>query len=187
METEEEEYWDAIRNSEVGDVVGFGDYDWIVLERKDNQILLLAETNLNQWVYHTEYVNVTWEKCDLRKWLNDEFYNEFIDEDKEVICKTKITTPGNPEFLLRFGGKPTEDYFFLLSVQEARKLDPKILSLDKKWWLRTPGMYMDLAAYVRENGEISTVGEQVTCERCENEDDREGLGIRPAVYIKIDA
>ncbi|UUZ84930.1 DUF6273 domain-containing protein [Paenibacillus sp. P26] len=60
-------------------------------------------------------VDMTWCDCDLRKWLNEEFYNTTFDAaEKEWIKTTRCTDNGE-------GSPDTEDKVFLLSVTEIKK------------------------------------------------------------------
>ena len=56
----------------------------------------------------------------MRKWLNNEFYNEFRSEEKEVIATVDIANRDNAKWDTP-AGKSTEDKIFLLSVEEAKK------------------------------------------------------------------
>jgi hypothetical protein len=57
---------------------------------------------------------MTWHDCDLRKWLNDEFYNTaFTAEEKELIEMAHCADNGD-------GTPDTEDKVFLLSVNEIK-------------------------------------------------------------------
>ena len=35
--------------------------------------------------YNSKKNDITWEKCTLRKWLNNDFYNSFSEEEKSFI------------------------------------------------------------------------------------------------------
>lgn len=62
---------------------------------------------------------VNWETSDFRDWLNHTFYNKvFNDREKSSILKSKIKNEKNA-----YGGTgaDTEDYVFLLSIEEAEK------------------------------------------------------------------
>lgn len=76
---------------EKGSVVSFGIYgktfdkhpiEWTILDKQDQKILLfsnqiLEEKEYNEIARDDESVShVTWENCSLRKWLNDDFYND---------------------------------------------------------------------------------------------------------------
>ena len=66
--------------------------------------------------YHGEYVDMTWRDCDLRKWLNEAFYNTaFNAAEKGVVKTTHCTDNGE-------GSPDTEDRVFLLGVAEVKRL-----------------------------------------------------------------
>lgn len=69
----------------VGGYVKFGSYpqnngdikepiEWLVLEVNGNKALLISSYGLDCKEYHHEFEFITWENCDLRKWLNGEFF-----------------------------------------------------------------------------------------------------------------
>jgi hypothetical protein len=61
-------------------------------------------------------MDITWSDCDLRKWLNEEFYNTAFDPaEKEHIILSHCTDNGE-------GTPDTEDKIFLLSVDEMKDL-----------------------------------------------------------------
>ena len=62
--------------------------------------------------------NNIWEKCDLRKFLNTEFYDTFSEAAKSRILETNITDQDNP-WHGRKCGKPTADKIFLLNFEEV--------------------------------------------------------------------
>ena len=101
--------------------------------------------------------NDTWDKSTVRVWLNEKFYNTFTEEEKALIAKTHNSNPANKEYGTP-GGSDTDDYIYLLSVDEASDLDSKILKcgywygMDNQWWwLRSPGINKDYTAYVGNN------------------------------------
>ena len=155
--TERTELMDNIRNCKTGDVIRFGAYDWFVYARENNVISLLCKDTVKTGTYHSANIKMTWEKCDLRKWLNSEFYDQFSAEEKKLIIKTHLKTPLNLPFFTR-GGKPTDDYVFLLSINEAKKIDREILRFDKIWWLRSPGYEQNRAADVLTIGLVVRKG-----------------------------
>ena len=111
--------------AEVGDVVKFGEYDWYVISRTDNDIQLLCIESVTKKEFdESGYTNI-WGNCTLRKWLNDDFYNSFTDEEKSMIAETKDTL----------------DKIYLLSYDEAEKLSKDIRKCDSWWWLRSPYPY----------------------------------------------
>lgn len=113
----------------------------------------------------------TWESCELRKWLNGDYFDGLPrlirNHIVEVENKNHDTrdTPGGPDTL---------DKVFLLSVGEAKRFfkddgDRKIEygnkvdeEHDRKtvsgWWLRSPGGDPKRAAYVTGTGSVDTSG-----------------------------
>ena len=116
----------------VGDYVAFGHYEqdnnmsngkesieWKVLEKKNGRILVLSKYGLDCQPYNEDRVNVYWEFCTLRRWLNSSFLNEaFTSSEKSVIPIVTITNSDNSNFKAR-GGNDTNDQVFLLSKDEA--------------------------------------------------------------------
>lgn len=109
-----------------GDYVHFGKYNWQVLKVENGNALLLSERVLEYRPYNETDKNITWADSNVRSYLNNEFLNSFDDDDKKRIIKTVIKTPDNPwDFTnqggnaFTEGGKDTEDYIFLLSLDEV--------------------------------------------------------------------
>ncbi|MDR0222273.1 MAG: DUF6273 domain-containing protein [Oscillospiraceae bacterium] len=104
----------------VGEIIQFGGYDWRVLDVKDGKALILTDKVMEDRAYNEKDKGVTWETCDLRAYLNGEFYNSFGKKDKAKIIKTKISNKDNQWFGTP-GGNDTDDYIFLLSLEEVVK------------------------------------------------------------------
>ena len=63
---------------------------WLVLEVTENKALLIAENGLDCLPYHSQPGSITWEKCSLRAWLNDDFLNTaFTAEEQKRSCKSR--------------------------------------------------------------------------------------------------
>lgn len=97
---------------------------WRVLNVDGEKALLVADKALDLKPYHNTYTDVTWEKCSLRSWLNDEFINSaFLANERSAIPSTTVkaessirpTTDGNKVD----GGKDTTDKVFILSFSEV--------------------------------------------------------------------
>lgn len=109
-----------LEQAKAGDNIFYGKYEqdgnekngkemieWIVLGREDKNILLISKNILEKMRFGTGYY---WETSEIRKWMNDEFYNNsFSNFEKEHI--QKMITSNN-----------TEDNVFCLSAEEARIL-----------------------------------------------------------------
>lgn len=212
----------------MGDYVTFGSYEqdndlengkepieWKVLEVKDGKAFLLAKYGLDKQKYHAhDFVNddviagnplkVTWEMCDLRAWLNEEFYNAaFTVEEQESIVLTKVENPDS-EFGVD-GGNDTWDKVYVLSGEESLqylgkavnrknekalttptvyaiaqgiKVDPDSkfwYEVNCSWWLRTPGQGTNWSSYIHAAGVFMNGGCYVTS----------GLAVRPVVWIDV--
>ena len=173
--TEKPKLINSIKACKIGDVIRFGSYDWFVYARENNVISLLCKDSVKTGTYHSSNTKMTWENCDLRKWLNSEFYDQFSSEEKKLIVKTHLKNPWNLPFFTR-GGRPTDDYVFLLSIKEAQKIDPSMLKLDTIWWLRSPGYEQNRAADVLTKGIIVRKGSLLL---------HQFHAIRPAINLDI--
>ena len=122
----------------VGDIIPFGDYDWYIIDETLTGVTLLCKGMVDQKAYNEIATYITWEECTLRKWLNEDFYNSFTDDEKMLIAMTKCENKGNSKYGTK-DGNDTEDYVFLLSVDEDEALDESIRSLGEWswWWLRS--------------------------------------------------
>lgn len=188
-----------------GDTVFFGEYEqdkdisngkediaWLVLAKENNKIFVISEKALDCQPYNIEqYTNVTWETCTLRKWLNTDFINSaFSSDEKAKISTVTVSADKNPKYGTD-PGNATQDQVFLLSITEANKYfdydNIKTCRLtdyaaDKTstgwyWWLRSPGDYHNLAAYVNFDGSVSNNGYIVS---------NSSVAVRPAMWISLE-
>lgn len=121
----------ATNDYHIGDLVLFGRYpqsqpnqaepiSWVVLQYQDKQLLLLAQCCLSARAYHHENVLVTWEECDLRKWLNQDFLEQAFSSEEQACLVAKDLTNDDP--LSPFSFEPdTTDRVFCLTHGEAGK------------------------------------------------------------------
>jgi hypothetical protein len=157
-------------------VVQFGNYSWKVLSVERDKALLITENIIDNRPYHSERVDITWENCSLRKYLNAEFYDSFSESDKKLIAKTHLVNEDSDYGPL--GGNDTDDYIFLLSLSEAFQYngddeDLVINETDPWWWLRTPGDRNENASVFYYYGD--SVGDLVIGD----------YGVRPTLYINL--
>ena len=133
--------------------------EWMVLDEKDGNTLLVTAKVIDSKPFHNQQIPVTWDNCDLRTWLNREFYNiAFSPEEQSAIASSEVTADKNPRFDTPVG-KTTQDKVFLLSYQEClnympqdkdRKCFPTEYAISRgcyintdghaAWWLRSNGM-----------------------------------------------
>lgn len=139
--TEEE---DALQ---IGDTILLGTYEqdndlengeepiaWVVYDKNETGYLLMSALALDFMRYHNTEEEVTWETCDIRAWLNGDFYqNHFTEEERAKILLTTVDNSEEPEPELLENGSDakkygylqsndTQDYVFLFSDYEWLKL-----------------------------------------------------------------
>lgn len=201
-----------LADAKVGDVVRIGRYEqdnnlengpeeleWQVLDKADGKLLLITVMAPDCQPYHTDNVDITWEDCFLRGWLNNEFYKASFDEvTRRFIVTTTCVMDKNPEYPGNDPGNNTQDRIFCLSISEVERYFP--IPIDRLaiptayaiannaysnsetsagwWWLRTPGEYQsDAAGIYVDNGEVSFYGYYADC------DDNV---VRPAMWISFE-
>ena len=103
-----------------GGKIRFGKYDWHVLDKRGGRSLIITEKVIERRPYHGSESEITWETCDMRKYLNGEFYDSFSEIDCAQIIEVTNENPDNPWYGT-YGGNPTVDRIFLLSIGEAVK------------------------------------------------------------------
>jgi len=167
---------------QMGDIISFGKYEWRVLDIQDDKILIITGEVIERRPYHNVLMDITWADCDMRKYLNDEFYDSFTDHEKSRILTVTNKTPDNPWFGTK-GGEDTIDSIFNLTIEDVvckyfgdssallynrgksqtywfQKKDEnnfrriaKYKGVVEKWHLRTPGKYQNRVACVGADGD----------------------------------
>lgn len=157
--------------------IAFGDYLWDILAIEGNKALLLSTNAVENMPFNEEDANVTWESCTLRRYLNEEFYNMFSDEERAMILPVENENPSNEAYGTP-GGEKTIDKIFLLSLDEIETYGSRIddFSDSASWWLRSPGESNTSAACVGTAGDVFDYGFNVG---------RSGNGVRPAIWVNI--
>ena len=167
-----------------GDIIKFGNYpqdingskspiEWLALDVNENEALLVSRYGLDCKEYHNVSTDITWEDCDLRKWLNNDFIKSaFSEEEAKKIKVSELKNEDNREYQTR-GGNNTKDRIFCLSITEAeqffksgndRQCKPTAYAeiqgafVDNgccEWWLRSSGSYQFNAASICKDGTLS--------------------------------
>ena len=167
----------------VSDIIIFGKYEWRILDIQGNRALIITTRSIAQRKYHNSIRSTTWEKCDIRKWLNGDFFSSFSTQERSRIAITENGNPDNSLYRLSGGGN-TFDYIFLLSFQEAERYfnddaDRKVVNISGRpswWYLRSPGDFGLGASGVSNEGSIYLGGFHIN--------DAFG-GIRPALWLQL--
>lgn len=173
---------------------GKEDIEWLVLEVKDGKALVISKYALDCKQYNTNYTDVTWEACTLRKWLNNDFLGAaFSAEEKAMIPTVTVSADKNPDYSTN-PGNATQDQVFLLSITEAEKYFSSDSAIQCKptdyavangawesgngncwWWLRSPGDSQNDAVHVDNLGSVYFYGDYAY----------DGSAVRPALWIDL--
>ena len=178
---------------------------WRILSVNGNDAFILADTVLDCMPYNETYESTTWEKSDVRRFLNNTFYNEaFSAEEKAAIKTTTVLNSDNPYYGTP-GGNTTQDRVYLLSIWDASNEDYGFISGKARyakpsnaailngcytyrseagaanfgncdWWLRTPGSTSNDASYVKYVGWDYYYGAYVYAG---------DKGVRPCMHINL--
>jgi len=188
--------------AEVGEIIDFGGYRWLVLEVQDGHALIITENllmmGLGQFDNRT---TANWGNSFIRQHLNSEFINRLNPSDKSRIRETLVINENNPWFHTSGGGR-TEDKIFLLSIHEVLRYfgdsgqlisRPEIMFISdefnshrialfedgtSRWsWLRSPGGKPNLAVGIDAAGNIVIYGSGIN---------NPSPGVRPAMWINLE-
>lgn len=213
--TEEIDFSDAdFTSTQIGDYITFGSYnqdytvangkeaiEWLVLDKQDGKILVISKYALDCQKFNEEMVDVTWESCSLRNWLNSEFADTaFTDGEISRIPTVTVEAAGSTSvFYETSSGNDTQDKVFLLSYKEIKKYLPaeedrpcKATVYTKTnrgmmvseengyegncwWWLRNPGINQQSFTAINTGGIYREAGNDVTSRG----------GVRPAMWIEL--
>ena len=207
----------ARRSVSVGDLINFGRFrqgdrnrdrdikalEWLVLDVRDDRMLLITKQGIDVKWFHKSSRSVTWETCTLRtRFLNGYFLDTaFRPAERKRIVLTTVTADPNPETETD-PGRDTQDKVFLLSTREAelyfrsnraRQCYPTDYAWSRGanswgpyhesfsdrcwWWLRTPGWSNKYAAGVNLDGNIRYGGDGVR---------GNGNCVRPALWLRLE-
>lgn len=199
-------------NVSVGNRIPFGQYPqgangeiqplmWRVLAVENGRALMITDKLIDAIRYNEEKDNVTWETCTLRKWMNNNFISKAFNISQQAQIATVTNQNPNSPVNRTKGGNATQDKFFALSRDEAkkyfcddddRKASPTSYAIKNGaltgsfslsngettgiWWLRTPGVDSTFALGVLEDGSIGQYGNGV---------DHNKVAVRPAFWMKL--
>ena len=145
-------------------VVYFGKYNgkpiaWQILDTREHKVLLITRDIVNEMAYNTEYKAITWENSEIRRWLNEDFYSNLEEKERDRIIK----------------GNEQTDYIFLLSGNDIKNYK-NMKNASSSWWLATSGDETTKIMYVATDGTVNTEGDIVT----------KLHGIRPVIWLNLD-
>jgi hypothetical protein len=119
-----------------------------------------------------------WNNSDLKRWLNEDFYNgAFSEKERDAIVNCTYSYGGKYEG----SDKTAASKVFLLSADDAENgkffVNNDDRSTEDTWWLRSPGNIDGDAAYVHNVGEVYGGGDYV----------RSWRAVRPALKINLES
>ena len=92
---------------------------WRVLKIDGKDVFLLADKALDDQMYNSELVSITWEESTVRSWLNGIFLNSaFTSSERSAIKTTDVVNDNNISYGTA-GGNNTSDKIFFLSENEV--------------------------------------------------------------------
>ena len=194
------EYQEIVKkfSKKVGDIIKLGEWhsnpiEWQILEIRDGEALLLSKYALACKKYHKN-VAITWENCDLRKWLNGEFFQTAFNGDAaRSILERHVSAHYNSIHKVD-SGNDTQDKVFLLSIKEATEyfradeeracvslffVKNEVYISDSRacqWYLRSCGYNANYVATVNADGSVNSFGECVCSKNC---------GVRPVMWVDL--
>ena len=198
-----QEYVDTFKELNVGDIFVFGSYEqdndlsngkepieWIVLDKKDNNILCISDKALECRQYNDTYSSVRWENCELRKWLNDTFVDNAFSIEERAILITENHEKNNQNY-----NTVACDEVFLLTSTEVKKYFP--LDIEKqckptnytiaqgafadnennncRWWICQNTTLSLMTKFTDSKGKIFDIS-----------NDNTSIAVRPVIWIGLD-
>ena len=111
------EKFDMLAKRRVGESLMFGSYylknsvskepvEWIVLSKEGGKLLLISKYALDRLPYNESNTQASWENCSLRKWLDNELYENAFDSLEQSI----IIAQGQSRGLFCLSEAEVEEY-----------------------------------------------------------------------------
>ena len=181
---------------------GKEDIEWIVIsnDQQNGRLLLLSRYALDTKEYYNVYTDTSWSTCNLRSWLNKEFFTTaFTSSEQQYVLTCTINNSLTEQYTMPYdktiNDKNTTDKVFLLSYNEAfniyfisddeRQCRATDFALSNGVWTTTQGEYVGNCVWIlrcKGTGFIDSVDLDGT--RDWQRVDMVGAGIRPAIWVK---
>lgn len=180
--------------------------EWLVIDEKDDKVLVISKKSIVCIAYNDVSTSITWDKCILRLYLNNIFYNTYLtDEERSLIIPSRL----NNNTVNAFGlpnGPDTIDSIFILNIDEYKKyfnsdlervsagtkytstlglnishtlpIDDNPIENGTYYWARNVGYHDSDTACINWDGKINAYGYD-----CKSD----GMGVRPCMWLKKEA
>lgn len=147
--------------------------EWVVLKKESFGTLVISKWEIGKRVFNSNSNDNNWSSSDLRKFLNNDFFNTaFSDEEKKKIVNTFLAYPNN-----------TKDDVFILTKEEVETLILKDGddAYEKKYYQNCTYCYWTRT----QDGSYIHHGYAQRC-WCRHYTNYNSYAIRPAMYIITD-
>lgn len=149
---------------------------WVVLEKKDGVATLAKVVGISM-NYHETNEKVTWDKSDLRNYLNGEFLDKMFHEtERSCLLENDVPASDNTVYSVK-GGEATKDLVFILDEEEYAKYKKALGEKANCIRLRTPGNDQTTTAYTSYRRKVVPYGIPV---------DDPGACVRPIIRVKFE-
>ncbi len=162
--------------------------EWLVLERRWNEVLLISRHGLAGRRFHDRPDPVSWADSDLRYWLNHDFLNTAFSAGERRAIRLFAHSDEDLSGQESSGSGIVRDYVFCLSIAEAsryfrddesRRCRPTEYARlgygTEIWMLRSPGAFPDQVATVNGDGSVYPYGWNAG----------EYFSVRPALWVGL--
>ena len=163
---------------------------WIVIGIEDDSVNLISKDILDLQRYNIQKVDITWASCNLRNWLNNDFFNSAFTLDEQRAMKRWPYTDTD--------GSQLNDYVYCLSANEVETIWPEqqdrvalvtdyVFALPGyanptkagQWWLRSESVYNGLTRTAQDVYRSGSIG----VDNFRNV----SIGVRPCICVNITA
>ncbi len=188
----EVEVKETMADANVGDAVIYGVYEqngnaqdgaepleWIVLEKSENELLLISRYCIDALPYNTAGTASEWNESSLYLWLNGEFLSKAFTEDERAFIITE--SEKSVDMLSAEQALEYYEYDSWRAAEATKYAQSKGLKEKNGyclWWLTDKGEIDNSASYVYFNGGIYSHGYAVSYEN---------VGVRPVIRVTPEA
>lgn len=168
---------DYIKTVNVGDTFYFGSYndkpvEWRVVESSGASRKVVTMKLVDGHPYNTNGNYSSWEYCDLRVWLNNDFYNiAFSGEEKARIVSSKDSGCNDNLYI-----PSSNDVYSFFASAEERFARHHSGDGGCRWWVNNEGVLGNTVQYVDSAGELNSDGDSANCM----------YGIRAVMWVNLD-
>ncbi len=147
-----------ITQAKPGDIVKFGQVDWVVLSRAEDDILMIRKKVGKNVAYDKKSGNI-WYNSSLRQWLNEKYIKKFSEDEINVMKDQSFVKDQNHKGL--------KERLFVLDVVAYEKYKKIIPLTDKGYWLKNGSKQTDTVKGIDVKGNLCDIksNDKDTCAR----------------------